>query len=156
VKQKRSYKKRSSQLTDTSGLEDYGTTEDKAPKRPKQTAKQKRIADGLTGLIGTSGMTMITASKVSGKQVLALDGFAVLNSAQPIADNLIEVAKQYPKMMITLEKVVEGSAIAGLVASVGGLVTAIGINHGWIKNDALSGIFSQSEAKVETGTTLND
>jgi hypothetical protein len=155
LKPKRQYKKRSSQQTDTSGLEESGTNDDQAPKRPKQTAKQKRIADGLTGLLGTTGMALVTASKVSGKQVLALDGFAVLNSAQPIADNLIEVAKQYPKMMFALEKVVEGSAIAGLVGAVGGLATAIGLNHGWIKQDALSGFFDQSQASMETGTTFN-
>lgn len=154
-KTKRSYKKRTpDQTKDTSGL-DVSETE-LPPKRPKQTAKQKRVSDGITGLIATIGTGLCTASKVSGKTVLMLDGLAVLNSSQSIADNLIEVGKQYPKVLSALEKMVEGSAIVGLIGAIGGLGTAIAINHGFIKPDVLRGIFNLPETELETGPTLDN
>lgn len=143
-------------MSDTSGLEGSNSSDDVAPKRPKMTAKQKKVNDGLLNLIGTMGTGLVTAGNVSKKPVLTMDGLVVLNCAPSIADNLIEVGKQFPNIMTTLEKITEGSAIVGLIAALGGLGTAISINHGWIKPDALSGFFGNVSQEMETGTTLNN
>lgn len=155
-KQKRQYNKKQTQnqANVTSGSD--GSNNDVAPKRPKFTAKQKRVNDGLVNIIGTMGTGLITAGTVSGKDVLKLDGMAVLHTALPIADNLIEVGKQFPQVMLVLEKMVEGNALIGLLGALGGLGTAIALNHGWIKQDALQGFFTTSETEVETGTALNN
>jgi len=101
---------------------------DKSPKMGRPSNDDK-LRESIEAQLMALGIGLAGLGVAMQNPALGLDGGSVMDHAEPIAQSLVEVAKQNKKVREYLEKGIEGTAWVGVVIAVGGLAKSIAENH---------------------------
>jgi hypothetical protein len=93
-----------------------------APTRPAGRPPRPSLADRLTNSIVMVGAGVAIANQA--------DGEAIINGAGDLADALVKLGEEKPRVRQALESMLSASAYAGVMAATLPIVAAIAANHG--------------------------
>lgn len=85
---------------------------------------QEPLRNALAGNFASIGMVVFALNRV--------DGQAILSGSPRLADSLIQVAEQEPKVRKALENMVTAGAWSGVAMSVAAIAVPIMANHGYL------------------------